>query len=521
MNNAPYLFVGSGFSRRYCNSLCWRDLLANLAREVRPEREYPLRSYEIELNENLTPTQKYPLVASMIEKDYNRFFFSGKIAPTPAHHGIDFEKSTLSPFRVNLADIFSKINKTDLSEELQEELSDLRVAAHHSINGVITTNYDCFLEKIFPDFDVYIGQEDLVFAHATGLAEIYKIHGCCKKPESIVFTQEDYEGFERKKAYLVSKLLSIFMENPVVFFGYSASDSDIQGIFESIAGILSSDHLIQLGKRIVFVEYQPDLHRDEVIVSPCTIYLEKHSLVITQIKTSTYAPVIKQLLKVRRTYDPRLLQRVRKDLYMTVVTNQPQEVIEVIKEHQIGSSDGKIVGFEGVKVEGHVEITSEDVYRHVVLHDGNIHLKSLVESWLPKHMKRCDYPLYGLIASYQECFAQNPPDELVKFIRDHDSIDSFLTKRLRAHRTRRPYHNLDDIVREWSVIKNGFDKILLLDEHELSRPELWDFIKELISNNPSYLDQSSTSLKRLIRICDYVRNANTVLIAEDGARKIL
>ena len=526
MHNAPYLFIGSGFSRRYCNSPCWRELLAALARETRPERDYPLRSYEVELEDGLTPSQRYSTVASMIEREYNRLFFSEKILPTQAHKGVDFERSHLSPFRIRLADIFSKTKKADLSPELQEELSDLRVASNHSVNGIITTNYDCFLEKIFPEFDVYVGQEDLIFSHATGLAEIYKIHGCCKKPESIVFTQKDYEDFEKKKAYLVSKLLSIFMENPVIFFGYSASDADIRGIFESIAGFLSPEHLIQLGERIVFVEYQQDLDSNDIIVSPCTIYLEKRNLVITQIKTSSYRPIIKQLLKIRRSYDPKLLRRIRKDLYNTVTTNQPQEIIEVVAAHDVLASPYtqdrryQIIGFEGSQAEGHVEIGSDDVYRHVVLHSENIHLKSLIESWLPKHCKRCEYPLFALMAAYKQQFAQSPPDILLRYAHEHNCIDAFIPGKIREKRSQRRYDRLDDIICEWDTIKNGYDKILLLDEEELARPELWKFIQRQVRDNPSCLTTSSTSLKRVIRICDFVAYANAAPLAGDGAQNL-
>lgn len=44
--NAPYLFLGSGFSKRYCEyAPSWRDLLQALAAETRPDAVHPLRSY--------------------------------------------------------------------------------------------------------------------------------------------------------------------------------------------------------------------------------------------------------------------------------------------------------------------------------------------------------------------------------------------------------------------------------------------------------------------------------------------
>lgn len=72
--NAPYLFVGSGFSRRYCGAPSWQELLMRLAKETRPEKEYPFASYKSE-EEETDPSVIYPRIASKIEKDYNRLFF--------------------------------------------------------------------------------------------------------------------------------------------------------------------------------------------------------------------------------------------------------------------------------------------------------------------------------------------------------------------------------------------------------------------------------------------------------------
>ena len=147
-----------------------------LAKETRADKEYPFASYKSE-EEEAEPSVIYPRIATKIERDYNRLFFAGEIGKGKEHALVDYEKSGESPFRRHLAYIFSEISKTSLPPDLEEELSDLGVIAKHSVNGVITTNYDGFLETIFPEYDVYIGQEDLIFSQSTGVAEIYKIHG--------------------------------------------------------------------------------------------------------------------------------------------------------------------------------------------------------------------------------------------------------------------------------------------------------------------------------------------------------
>ena len=58
-----------------------------------------------------------------------------------------------------------------------EEISALG-HARKNIAGVITTNFDRYLEHLFPEHVPYIGQDELLFNQSYGVGEIYKIHGC-------------------------------------------------------------------------------------------------------------------------------------------------------------------------------------------------------------------------------------------------------------------------------------------------------------------------------------------------------
>ena len=86
-----------------------------------------------------------------------------------------------------------------------------------------------------------------------GIAEIYKIHGSVQNPESIVINKADYQKFYDKGKYLAAKLMTIFMEYPIIFIGYSISDSDIQAILSDVL-----DKIETLQKRFIFVEYNLD-----------------------------------------------------------------------------------------------------------------------------------------------------------------------------------------------------------------------------------------------------------------------
>ncbi|MGR5342305.1 SIR2 family protein, partial [Vibrio astriarenae] len=64
-----------------------------------------------------------------------------------------------------------------------------------NVDGIITTNWDTFLQSLFPDYRVYVGQDELLFSNPQSIGEIYKIHGCVNTPRSLVLTQHDYKDF--------------------------------------------------------------------------------------------------------------------------------------------------------------------------------------------------------------------------------------------------------------------------------------------------------------------------------------
>lgn len=114
--------------------------------------------------------------------------------------------------------------------EFSKELAALQGIRPHAI---ITTNYDQFLELVFPEYTPIVGQQ-IIRGQALSVGEIFKVHGCVSSPDTLVFTKEDYDEFTRRKKYLTAKLLTFFIEHPVVFVGYSATDPNIRAILADI-----------------------------------------------------------------------------------------------------------------------------------------------------------------------------------------------------------------------------------------------------------------------------------------------
>jgi hypothetical protein len=137
---------------------------------------------------------------------------------------------------------------------LREELDLLSKAV---VDGIITTNWDTLLEDIFSDYEVFVGQDELIFSATQGIGEIYKIHGSCSRPNSLVLTDEDYTRFQERNPYLAAKLLTTFVEHPIIFLGYSLSDDNVRSVLRSIASCLTTTTIPELRNRLIFVQWEP------------------------------------------------------------------------------------------------------------------------------------------------------------------------------------------------------------------------------------------------------------------------
>ena len=249
-NHHPFLFAGSGFTKRYFNLYSWEELLRKFAFDFSQD-EFRFDKYKNNIDSTV-PNILYPKIASILEKDYNNAVLSLDKYKEFREKYKEQIKSGISPFKIALAEYFSNINIETCSNE---EFIFFKNNMQAHVAGIITTNYDLVLDNIFNKFTVYTNQEELIFADIYNIGEIYKIHGSATNPDSIIINEEDYNIFNKKYAYLTAKLLTIFIENPIIFIGYSMNDSNIHAIMKSISECLNQEHLKKLENRLIFIEY--------------------------------------------------------------------------------------------------------------------------------------------------------------------------------------------------------------------------------------------------------------------------
>ena len=176
------------------------------------------------------------------------------------------------------------------------------------IDGIITTNFDSLLETLFPEFRVFVGQDQLLFAGVQGVGEIYKIHGSTSDPDSLVLTAQDYERFHDRNPYLAAKLLTTFVEHPIIFLGYSLTDPNVTSVIRSIASCLTQENIDRLRDQMVFVQWdRTDTPRSE----PYSLVVDEFVVPVQRIVVNDFVGTFKALSEFRRTFPANTPSKVK------------------------------------------------------------------------------------------------------------------------------------------------------------------------------------------------------------------
>ena len=321
MEVQPILFIGSGLSRRYFLAPSWDGLLQHLVGEC-PLIDKDYAYYK----------QKFhsPIDIGTAFADYFREWawaegkntFPGELFD-PSQPAEIYIKHTVATFFESL---LSSADAKSTENAHKEELESLRKIRPHAI---ITTNYDRFLEQIFPDYSPVVGQR-ILKANYAQIGEILKIHGCSSEPASLVFARSDYEDFQAKKKYLSAKLLTFFAEHPLFFFGYSAEDPNIRAILADIDEILSPDG--QLIPNIYLVEWNPQSERLTSFPSEKLIAIDAdRSVRVKNIVSSGFQWVFDSLgsNEALPSVSPKILRALMARTYSLVRHDIPKRTVEV------------------------------------------------------------------------------------------------------------------------------------------------------------------------------------------------
>lgn len=493
----PFLFVGSGISKRYLNTEKWDELLKVFCTEFSGnDFQYNIYANEIDAKDYYG---MQPAIANLLEKDYNRAVLSEEKYKS---FRIEHKQELLDNVSALKIAISQHLSNPVIPEN-NSELNILKQVGKRSISGIITTNYDTLLETLFPHFGTYVGQEELLFSNITGIGEIYKIHGSITDAKTLVLTSSDYAAFEKKSSYLTAKLLTIFLEYPIIFLGYSLNDRNIRNIFSTISDCLSQEKLDELKDRLIFVEYS----NTESISEFYMRFNNESNVKMHQISTSNFTKIYEAILENKSKYSPSVLRYLRKDIYELANSSKPTERIVATgfeNLDDISQADQFILGI-GVAKNGHV-IKAEQLYEDLVFDNQHFNPDLVVEEYLPELLKNNSggLPMYKYLKDYQGKTFERVQNNILKYT----DIDKFLNEQLRKQKN--TYHKTYDNLSVPKIIElEGFDyaykKLIFLNEEEMDCSALLKYLQKLLKNNAQKLLHGNSELKRLIRMYDLLK----------------
>lgn len=313
---SPFLFIGSGFSRRYIDLPTWEYLLVEMCNRLGLSKPYEY--YRSNANSDL------PEIASLMGLDFNEIWWS---APSFQDSRNSFQKDAKSRMSPLKYEICKRINENSALVSNATIDNEIRLLKKINIDGIITTNWDNLVEELFPDYKKYIGQEELIFSDLYAIGEIYKIHGCTSCANSLVLTTDDYKNYQDRNSYLAAKLLTIFMENPIIFIGYSLDDKNIQNILKSIIKCLTKDNVEKLRDRLIFCQWSnlpitPSLSDSTMLISDTVIPIKL-------IKLHDFVDLYTVLANNKKKLPTKVLRQMKEMVYDFVKTNNSKQKVFV------------------------------------------------------------------------------------------------------------------------------------------------------------------------------------------------
>lgn len=492
-HSAPFLFLGSGFSKHYLDTPKWDELLQHFAK-------VHINSYYTRLE-----TNNLSVVAKEVAKEMNDIFWN---LPLNDERKIKLQdKVTSSSFilKYEISEYLKNFTLNGVKGDFDEEIELLKKI---NLDGIITTNWDDLTEILFPKFTTYVGQEELIFAPTFNVGEIYKIHGSVHNPESLILTIDDYEKYNEKNAYLAAKLTTIFIEHPIIFLGYSIRDTNIQGILSSIIKCLNSDNIQKLQNNLVFVEWSNEnkeifgIEKYEIIIDGNMI------LPVTRIITNNYIKVYECLQMFKREIPAHILRIYKQSFYKIVYSENPERQLCVIDEQKIDKAKDVqfVCGFGAIdkykSAIGYTGLKSINIFKDIIFDDGNYDAEKIIVNTLPGLRKATRFiPCY----KYLKTVGIN---NITDFQNNRLGITFELNTDFKCkYSDPTPYiknKTVKDIIEENSPWKAAV-YITYMDINENDLPIISDFCKKyynqflIVKSKPDY----STHFKKLVCLYDW------------------
>lgn len=449
-------------------------------------------------------------IAELIEYDLSEIWFEDDRFKDSRERYIDDALKNVSPLKIEISKYIENNSKIYVNEYI-DEIELFKKIGEKSVASVITTNYDTFIERNLKSFKKYIGQEELIFSNIQGVGEIYKIHGCSCDAGSIVINEKDYMEFEENNPYLAAKILTIFLEHPIIFLGYSLSDSNIKTILKSIVKCLSKEKLEIFKKRLVFIEWNNTKENDEISTHSISFDGDK-TLEMIRIFIKDYSILYNEILNNKFKYNTTVLRRLKEEIYELVLTNEPTAKMKVVGINDDTNLDS-VEFVMGVGVisdfgkKGYSTIEVKEVFEDVLFNNKDFHNDLIVTETLTNLVKQNNgsVPIYKYIKGFDK---ENLPERVKNEIKE--KYTELLSRSILKNKKLLEYSNknISDIINE---NKEDTSKILQLipfiKQENIEIEVLGDFLRKYFKDNQSIFEEkNSSNFRRAVKLYDWLSN---------------
>lgn len=321
-NEFPIVFIGSGISKRYLDKYpSWEELLEELWKAISDGNFFAhlsrIRTEIIQsgvTDESETDFLVNTMVATQIEEKINNKFYNEEISIDGLEQK-DAYKQNISPFKKLLSNRFAQYEVRENYEDELKEFKNMLMKAQI----ILTTNYDAFIEESYDavskyGLKTYIGQQGF-FQQTLGYAELYKIHGCTKEPSSLIISGEDYKKFDNNSILISAKIISMLLNSPIIFLGYSLTDRNVRKIIKDFTGSLSESEKVELEKRLILVQWEKGANdiKEEVIID------QDLGCRLTVIRTDNFLDVYKNISQINQGVAPSEVRRYQHVIKQLIV----------------------------------------------------------------------------------------------------------------------------------------------------------------------------------------------------------
>jgi hypothetical protein len=425
----PVLFVGSGLSRRYLGSPDWEGLVQYAAELTR----FPFDYYSGQLPNEVSRDERLPLVASLVAKQFHEDWWTTDAYKQAREENTEPLRGGSDPLKLVIARHIA--SRTYLEDaKLETERKKLGKAKVHAL---ITTNYDRMLEESFPDYSVFVGQQDVLFASPQYVGEIYKIHGSVEQPSSLVFTGEDYDAYRRKNPYLIAKIMTLFVEHPVIFMGYSLRDPHILDLLSTLVSCLSEEQLDTFNKRLIFVgRVSPERSKG---LSKSSITVPGYTFGVQEFGINDFGGVFDVLAELPEEYPVKLLRNLRERVTQMAYSDTSSERVHVLPLQEGESVDDVqvVVGvgaFERLGEKGYTAYSRSEFFLDMVAGAEDHNVANVRDSLMPHCFRNAKfspifYPKYLCQIHGVDFNEEELPNRALALLRGDTKLEPYQGKR--------------------------------------------------------------------------------------------